>query len=146
MQRNIRLDLSPSLHLALIFILIHMIAIASLFLITVPFIFKLMLICVLILMMTYHICHSAMRCTPHAIINLKQVEALSWLIQQRNGKTFKAELCLDSYLSNCLILLNFSVSGKKFKRSVILLSDGLKEDNLLPLRAYIRFASQESGQ
>ena len=54
-----------------------------------------------------------------------------------NGKKFEAQICGDSFISSFLIILNFKISGKFFRKSLILCQDSLNETIFYELKKYL---------
>jgi len=75
--------------------------------------------------------------SPRAIVAVAQ-HGSAWSLTQRNGTQLTARLCGDSVVTRGLLVLNFTLSGRRRHRSVVLCVDSVAPEQLRQLRVRLQ--------
>jgi hypothetical protein len=138
-----RLNISPSMRLALLFMLLHIGAMVCIVLAAVPPVLQGGLLVMCVVSLLWCLLQHAWLKLPSAIVQLWVDENGAWHLQAKNGKVHSAHLQGDSIVTPQWLLLNFKQVRKSWglsaNRSIVLCLDSLDPVTFRRLRVYLNY-------
>ncbi len=126
-EKVLHLKLQPSRRLAVILILLHISAFASVLVSVGSHQYWLwLLLPLIILSFAYYFMRHILLIHSQSVISVTQTRQGDWSLRLYNGDNIEAELCDDSYKHPLLVILNFKTKQGRF--SVPLFPDALESD------------------
>lgn len=133
----LRFNLNPSHRLAAFFLLIYAGALLSLVLSNAPWWLKISAVFLVVFHGYYTIRKYALLMHPKAIVQCALVEDDLWLLIDRAGEEKRVRLLGDSWQSRYMLILNFRLTEKRKRISIVLISDMLDAAMMRRLRVYL---------
>ena len=128
-----RFELGPSRRLSLFLACLFAGAIWVVLVLKLPWILIIVCLWRLIVNLRLH----ALLTHPDAVQRALKYEDNTWLLINQSGQELEASLCSGSVVTSAVMLLNFKVKSRVFKRALILLPDNLHPDDFRRLRVQL---------
>lgn len=130
-----KFELKSSWYLALLYFFLHFGAIYMVLWIIPQNFLKLILVLICMGSLLFIYRQQVLRLNAKSIVKFWQDSDRNWNFQQRNGKIILAKLQGDSINTLYFVLLNFKEESKRLRRSVMIFSDAMKQDDFRKLRS-----------
>lgn len=140
----LRLDLRPSLLLSLLVAAMHIVALASVWLLSLPSWLSVLASILLVYSAWHNIAHHALRRRANSIVALLWDEHDQWHLLTRAGERLQAMLSADSFVHPKLVVLNYKLPGRWRGRSVVIPADAMALQPLRQLRVRLKLTSCKS--
>lgn len=138
-----RIQVTPSVMIAVVVTSVHLAAAGVLWLVPVPVIGKVALTFAIAVSLIYYMARDAALHAAHSIVALELRTGEEIACQTRRGEWIECELLGSSFVSPHLTIVNLRPRGGRLARRVILVPDNVDARDFRRLRTWLRWKNGE---
>jgi len=140
----LRLELKPSVIFFVLLGAIHLLAVALIWKMVFPLSLQILATTLLLFSFYFYALEHALRRSRRAVVALLWDEHDQWCLFNVAGEKIEANLCADSFVHPGLLILNFQIPGRRWRRSVVIPKDAMPRQPLRQLRVRLKLNSQRA--
>lgn len=129
----------PSLRLAIILSVAHLVATGLLWSLALPFGIKAIIVVMLAFSLIYYVRQDALLTANNAVVAFELSDDMHCKLVTRSGESTVCDLSGSTFVAPYLTVLNLKPAGKFFTRSVVILPDGIDVEEFRRLRVLLRW-------
>jgi len=141
-----RVQVAPSVLIAIAVSVVHLVAAGVLWLVPIPVVAKAVLAFAIAISLIFFMARDAALHAAHSIVTLELGEDGEIACQTRGGEWLDCELLGSSYVSPHMTIVNVRPRGWWMTRKVILVPDNVDHRDFRRLRMWLRWKSGENHE
>lgn len=139
-HKSVSMDLllQPSRYLLIMLLCLHGVALLACLITPLNLLLKVAVSLAVLLSLAYSLTRYATLATRFAIVQLRELANGTWLLLDKQGRQWSAVLQNRYLATNLLIILNFSIPGKRLAASIPIMRDALSAEQFRRLNTKLR--------
>lgn len=129
----------PSYWLAAILSLVHLATASLLWLLTLPWGIKAIIVVILIISLIYYLKQDALLTANNAVVAFALSDEMQCIVTTKSGKSMACSVMSNTFVAPYLIVLNLKLTETFFACSVVILPDSIDVEEFRQLRVWLRW-------